>query len=296
MGKSTREEVLFISWVYSDESRKNTRLMVNSLRSFGGAYSQCPVWIFVPDARLLADLEFSWSNIEIKFLDTPESIRKYNYGHKVYACAKAEEKASQDVSSLVWVSPEILFINPPVSFDLVEYYRAAFRPVHIQNVGLRVGDPLDLFWKGVYRHAGVSDIDMEVESFVDRVRLRAYFNSAAFAVNPGLGYCRRWLKLFEDLVTDEEYQHTACQDEWHRVFLHQAVLSALVASVVERERLRLLSPDYIYPYNLHNDVHAEYKARSLDELVCLYSEGRSLNPKEITDIEVPEPYRSWLAD
>ena len=34
--------------------------------------------------------------------------------------------------------------------------------------------------------------------------------------------------------------------------------------------------------------------RSLDDLVCIYHEGRSLDPEEITDIEVGRQLRSWL--
>ena len=69
----------------------------------------------------------------------------------------------------------------------------------------------------------------------------------------------------------------------------------IVAAEAGSEGLRLLTPDYIYPYNLHSDVPEIRKARSLDELVCIYHEGRSLKPGDMKDIEVSEPYRSWLA-
>jgi len=295
MSSAAEDPGLFITWAYSNESFRHVQLMIDSIRKFGGEFLHCPVWVFVPETKDLENLEFKGQNIEIKLLDTPDSIRNYYYGNKVYACARAEELVGQDVRSLVWVSPEILFVNPPALFDLVGDIQAAFRPVHIQNVGLRVDENLDTFWSGVYRGAGVKDIDMELESYVDRVQLRAYFNSAAFGLDPALGLCRKWFDLFEELVTDAEFQRKACQDGWHQVFLHQAVLSALVAARVRKERLLILPPEYVYPYNLHGDVPLDRKAHSLDELVCLFYEGRSLIPEEVTDIKVTEPYKSWLA-
>ena len=134
-----------------------------------------------------------------------------------------------------------------------------------------------------------------VESYVDGQRLRAYYNSHAFAINPGLGLLRRWAEVFETLVVDGAFQAAACHDARHQVFLHQAVLSTLLATTVDPARLRLLPPEYIYPYNLHAAVPEARQARALDDLVCIAYEDRSLDPAEIEDIAVGEPLRSWLA-
>ena len=53
---------------------------------------------------------------------------------------------------------------------------------------------------------------------------------------------------------------------------------------------------YNYPYNLHQSVPPERRAVALNDLVCLTYEERSLDPKLMTDIEVHEPLRPWLAD
>lgn len=52
------------------------------------------------------------------------------------------------------------------------------------------------------------------------------------------------------MVTDEAFQAGPCRDELHRIFLHQAILSTLVAKQLDWERVRLLPPEYNYPLNL----------------------------------------------
>jgi hypothetical protein len=171
----------------------------------------------------------------------------------------------------------------------------ALRPVHISNVGLPASSPLDPFWAGVYATVGVADVALKVESFVDGSALRAYFNTHLVAVDPAVGLFRRWLAHFETLMTNRAFQQGPCRDEPHQIFLHQAVLSTLIATGIPQERIRLLPPDYSYPYNLQDQVPADRRARSLAALTCLTYEGRTLNPAAMEDIAVPEPWRSWLA-
>jgi hypothetical protein len=97
------------------------------------------------------------------------------------------------------------------------------------------------------------------------------------------------------MVSNEDYQLKYCQDELHRIFLHQAILSALLVTSLDRKRIRILPPDYNYPYNLHQSVPLERQAQALNDLVCIAYEDRSLDPIVVDDIEIHEPLRTWLA-
>ena len=97
------------------------------------------------------------------------------------------------------------------------------------------------------------------------------------------------------LLADADFQASACADDLHRIFLFQALWSALLTAELPRERLRLLPPDYNYPYNLHGRVAPERRAAALNELTSLTYEGRSLAPELVQDVEIREPLRSWLA-
>ena len=117
----------------------------------------------------------------------------------------------------------------------------------------------------------------------------------AFAIDPSLGLLRRWYECFEALVADQDFRTESCADDLHQIFLHQAVLSALLATAVEPARIRVLPPAYNYPYNLHQAVPFDRRAASLNDLVCITYEDRSLDPNVVDDIDIHEPLGSWLA-
>ena len=158
-----------------------------------------------------------------------------------------------------------------------------------------MSEPLDGFWEKTFEAVGVRDVQASVESFVDGQEIRAYYNSHAFAVDPSLRLLQQWKACFEGLVLDQGFQKGPCADELHQIFLHQAVLSALIATTVETSRTRILPPDYNYPYNLHESVPFDKRASTLNERVCVAYEERSLDPSAVADIVIDEPLHSWLA-
>jgi len=288
------DRVVLVTLVADDADVARVGLLVDSIRSFGGDLSDGPIWVFVtPSIEVPRD---AWTRQAAHAVPLNGSVpvRDYPFTAKVAACARAERMTSERVRSLVWIDPGCLVVAPPRLFALDDAADAAVRPVHIQNVGLQPHQPLDDFWRGVYAAAGLSDVPSTVETFVDGRRLRAYFNSHAFAVNPARGLLRRWAEVFGVLVDDEAYQRRGCQDERHRVFLHQAVLSALLIAELGPDRIRVLPPDYNYPYNLHRDVPAERRASSLGKLVCLAYEDRPLHPDLVADIAIDDALDAWL--
>lgn len=256
-------------------------LMAASLREFGGPLADSPVWAFGSGKAGGAEL-----------FPMPDS-GGFPFSGKVAACARAEELASGKYDTMIWIDPECLVVNPPVLYALEPPFRAAFRPVHIRNVGLPWGAVPDAYWSRVFRVAG--EPDFPVESFVDGQRLRAYFNTHAFSVDPGIGLMGRWKAAFGELARDRDFTSGPCSDELHKVFLHQAVLSALAGSELGEKGIRILPPGYNYPYNLQEKVPAGKRAVSMEDLVTVAWEGRSLDPEDMADIAVREPLRSWLA-
>lgn len=228
-------------------------------------------------------------------LTVPEIVKHYWFASKVYACAQAEEMAGAEVRSLIWLSSDCLIIKPPILFDLGSSFDVAVRPVHIRNIGLLATEPLDGYWKKVYEIAGVNDVEAAVESFVDSQHIRAYFNSHALAVNPSKRLFRQWFECFRALVCDLEFQSSYCQDDLHQIFLHQAILSALITTTTDSARTCTLPPDYSYPYNLHGSIPLDRRASALNDSVCITYEDRSLDPGVVDDISIHEPLRSWLS-
>jgi len=281
---------IFVTAVNSYEDGKYARVLIDSIRAFGGVLSQSPIWVFAGDSQ-----NAPYTDVQVLPLRVPDTIRHYLFADKVFACAQAEAMMDGQAQSLVWIDSTCLVVNPPVLFDLGLSFDVAVRPVHIKNVGLAPTEPLDLFWKTIYTAVGVADVQSTVESFVDRQRLRSYFNSHAFALNPSRGLCRDWLDQFQALVCDQKFQATACQDQRHRIFLFQAILSALIVTRLDAQRIHILPPTYNYPYHLHSSVPEEHRAKSLDDLVCLTHETRTLDLDMMNDVEMSASLRAWLS-
>jgi hypothetical protein len=284
---------VFITYA-SQQDTENIRLLISSLRTFGGELANSPFWIFTKN--LSAEINKNDGLTHQFNLEVSSDISAYPFGKKVAACAQAEEIASSQTKSLVWIDPSCLIIQPPELFDLGSAFDAAFRPVHIRNIGLSPNDELDVFWRGIYDLLGLEHLPFTVTSFVDNQRLRPYFNSHAFSFNPTLGIMRLWYQHFQQLISDHSFQSAACPDDLHKIFLFQALLSTLVASRIEPARLRILPSSYNYPYNLQARVPEERRARTLNELVCLTYEERDVHPDRVSDIQILEPLRSWLTE
>ncbi len=286
----------FVTCIRSEQDVFLARVLIESLREFGGPLSDCPLTVYATRPETEAGEALTGPGVEVMPLGVPEHVRRWPYGDKVAACAHAEATAGPGFSALVWLDLECLIVQPPVQFALGDAHDVAVRPVHIRNVGLAPDEPLDGFWQGIYKAVGLQDAPFTVETFIARERLRAYFNSHGLSVDPRLGLWGRWLDTYSALIADSSFVEGACADARHSVFLFQAVFSAIVAACVPEERISILPPTYNYPYNLHMRVPADRRAQALNDLVCFTFEDRDIRPDRVHDIEVREPLRSWLAD
>lgn len=285
---------IILTKVSSAEEKPYTRLMIESLQTFGGSLSRCPVWVFATDGLAPDCADVAGGQVRVIPLSIPADLRGYPFSSKVLACARAEELAPAGTGSLIWLDSGCLVVQPPELFDLSEDFDAAFRPVHIRNVGSPVHEPMDAFWQGVYRSVGVRETGFTVQPFIGEDTLRAYFNSHGFSVRTGLGLFTRWAELYAGLVRDTAFQAAACQEEPHRIFLFQAVLSTLAAALIPAQRIRILPPNYNYPYHLQEQVPADRRARALNELVTSAFEESLVVPDRVKDIHILEPLRSFL--
>jgi len=288
-------KTIFITMVRSPEELSRLTLLVKSIRAWGGRLARLPIIIFSVNPIQVSCKELEDDLTESIMLDIPDNLRRYYYGDKVFACARAEE-LFPEAGTLIWIDPACLVVNPPIEYLLKEQNDCAVRPVHIKNVGLHANEPLDIFWKKIYEICSVKDTGSTVETFVDKSLIRAYYNTHAFAVNPAAYLFRQWLSLFEKLVQDSEYQQAACDDVLHKIFLHQAVLSALISVSCNEDSVRILPSEYNYPYNLQEKVPEDRKALAFNDLVTIAYENRSLDPDKIEDIDIREPLKGWLRE
>ncbi|MBN2380219.1 hypothetical protein JXM67_10520 [candidate division WOR-3 bacterium] len=289
-------DAVFVTVVRSLKAEKEVSFMVESIRTFAGPMSKCPVWVYTRVPQKQNRMNLGGLGTEVVHLEIPDSIAEYIFADAVSACALAEDKAKGKFRSLIWIDTSCLVVQPPLLMNLGPDADAAVRPVHVRNVGRLAAEPPDGYWQGIFNALGVRDVSSTVASFVDDQRIRSYFNTHSFAVNPDKGLMKRWLELFEKLVTDKGFQSDYCSDEVHKIFLFQAILSTLLVSVLDEERIRILPPSYNYPYNLHDKLPEDRRAKALDELTTFTYEGRKISPGEMADIEIGVSLKTWLAE
>jgi len=289
--------VVFATVVLTPYQERAAALLVESIRTFGGEFNQAPIYVAVDNPDTLPCTGSRERGARVIRLELDEAARAYPFAAKVYAAAQVERMVATAARTLVWLDAETLVLAPPTDLDLDGPQVVAARPVFLLNtVGLPVDQPVDHFWSAIYEAAGADPAAVPaVVSLVEDVAIRLYINCGIIAFRPGRGICREWAKTFGALASDEAFQRSACADARHRIFLHQAVLSAVVAARTRPAERRWLPPGYVYPLHLHNRLPIEKRAHRLNDLTCMIVESLWEEAAGVSRVmPVEEPLRSWL--
>jgi len=291
--------LVFAMLVTSPTEEQQANILINSIRDFGGRYAGCPVYLFISDTVNASCRSITASNVTFIPIDVSDTLPKYPFLSKVFACAMAEELAQGKSEILVWMDVDGLVLNEPDEFYLGKNKKIAIRPVNLRNnVGLLINNPADPYWQKIYDYTGLAtDKVPVVETLVDTRKIRSYLNCAIFSIRPDQGIFREWKRLFLLLAHDREYQNNACITDNHKIFLHQAVLSAIVSSRIKKNEIQWFSQKAGYPLHHHNELPQEKKAGRLNQLESLIYERLWDVPNWImSTIQVDEPLKSWLKE
>jgi hypothetical protein len=291
--------LVFATAVVSPYQEQAAAILIDSIHSFGGDYSRAPVLVVVDDPDERPCLGLKARGARIIPLEMDQAARGYPYAFKVYAAAQAERIVASDADTLVWLDAETLVLAPPRELVLDRLHAVAAHPVFLLNtIGLPIAQPVDEFWSAIYTVTGVDPATVPaVESFVESTKIRFYINCGIIAYRPKVGICQEWARAFSVVVRDAAFQRSACPDPLHRIFLHQAVLSAVILARTRQTEVRLLAPGYLYPLNLQDRLPIEKRAQKLNGLTCVIVESLWQDRKDWTTlITVDEPLRTWLAE
>ncbi len=295
--ESYADTVLFISLVTDAIEAAHAGLLIDSLRDFGGPFSDCAVWVFYPEKFAIDRTVLSRKVARLVPFRLPQLYSSFLFAEKPYVAAKAEEMLLPGVRCLAWLDHGALILNSPNLYVLDPDFDAALRPVYVKNIGLLANDPLDGYWKAVYQAAGLEDDGGHtVASVTDGKVLRPYFNCGQYAMNSSMGIFRRWWKCFERLVNDADFQAGACQDEEHQIFLHQAAFSAVIMKNIDWERIRRLPPEYGYPFHHRHDLPAETRLSTAKRAVVGLTYGDLPDPEHGGYREVSEFLAEWVRE
>lgn len=285
--------------VASPSDERSAVMLIESIRAYGGIFKDCPVYVFQDITADNPCLRLKKLGVNMLPLQIDPAAKNYLFSAKVYACAQAEKLLTGKVENLIWFDNTSLVFSSLDGLFLQDGKDVALRPVQLLNtIGLAPEAPVDAFWSGIYKVAGVDPQNVPIiETFVDGKKIRFYINCQIISFRPDAGICREWERIFTSLLKDAEYQKAACADVLHQIFLHQAVLSAVINARVKDSGLQWMSPECGYPFNLHEKLPPGKKlARMNDARYLIYDTMMQRRQDWLEVMHVDEPLKSWLTD
>ncbi len=295
---------IFATAVIWKEQLPDIVRLAESIRTFGGKYSEAPVWAFYsPDVELddstltekLADL-----GVELKPYTIPEGAAWFYYAGKPYAAAEAEAIAAEDSTNiLVWVDPDTIFLMQPDEFDLPDKIRLAYRTIMHNRAGSLYDQPPGALWQRIYELTSVTD-DMlfPMTTQADLQKIRAYFHCGILVLRPQKGILRRWADDFSMMIQDSVIVEQCRADVDKRVFLHQNALTGAVLNTLGRDEMVELSDRYNYPLLFEKNYEASRPFDDLTDVVsmrCVVS-AEKVGPDWYTELTGPEDRIAWLRE
>lgn len=307
--ESARADLAFVTYIGDNSQEAPAAALAASIRKWGGEYADCPVYVVLVDPGV-SGYRAKDFNVELVSLELPDEVSGYPFAWKAWAAARVEELTEGMFSTLVWLDPETMILRPPTAYDLKSGFGAAVAPVALINTGQPETEPVDAYWAPIYERCGLDMAKMfTVETKVDCKQVRVWLNCGMFSVRPDRGLLREWKLILGELIADSLFQKAAITDAVHRTFLHQAVISTLIVSRLERSEISMLPNDCNYPLFLHGlDFRTlsgtvyrmpEHKRVSkFSELTSVFLESLfERHPDWIKYVPpVDEPMKSWLIE
>jgi hypothetical protein len=271
--------------------------LIRSLRENGGKYRDSEVFIVSTDPDLdLRGLD-KMKGVRILDSDMPPEYNSYPLAVKPFAAAQAERLLTRRDVTLTWFDPETIILSPPEGLIVKGRIKAVVQPVFLtNNISLLPGEPLNDFWERIYGKTDVSYGDIPVvKSLIDGKSILAYYNCEIFSVDPAEGICEQWAEIMDDLLSDRTFAYGVCNTDQRKIFLHQAVLSAVIVSKAGKKGTRSLNLKFGYPLNLHERIPPDRQITPLNSISCAIIEDLwERDPSWMNDIMATEPLKSWI--
>ena len=255
-------DVAFLICVEHGRLESEALLLVDSLRRWGGAVADAPVYAFAPRPGFhpTAETIAALAERDVRYVDEPlvtrfEEIPTFN---KVAVSAWAEREL--DHETLVFADTDSVFLGEPSELIGGDWL-AAVRPVDRRIAGSRGKGKNEPFWRKMYAELGVEAAPF-VETTVGQMAIRAYWNSGLIAARRSAGLLSAWERALGRL-----FDAGIVQKRWPQ-FMDQLSWAGVTADV--HDRLLILSPPYNYPLRHRQALLPEARDLDLAEIVHLH--------------------------
>jgi len=289
--------LVFVTYAVGLPQARKVEVLIDSIRTFAGAYAAAPVYVAADPAASSALSTSRQTAVHLVGLAVPEIARDVPLAVKAYAAAQVEGMLPPHVDTMLWMDPETVVLSPPLGLVLEAKQAVAMQPVFLLNrVGLPPDRPVDGYWSRVYREAGVNVSTLPtLQASADQGPVRFYINCGVIAYRPAKRLCAEWARALTAVLSDTTYRREHVADPLHAVFLHQAVLSAVIAARTLPGERRWIPINHGYPLGQHERLPAERRVKRLNDVACLiYDQVWDAGPGWMSAIPADEPLRTWL--
>jgi len=294
------EKLVFASTVFpSRSSETQALLLAESIRTFAGSLAQASIWFFIPSIGKELSATFKERLLALNVSSIPFKIdsetANFPLASDVLAAALAESEALTSANLLAWLASNTVVIQEPKEFLLPSNKTLSFRPVHHTLIGSRYKEPLDPFWTSIYRYCKVPEARVfPMMTHVDATKIRPYFNAGLLVTRPKKRLLQAWRHTFFGVYQEPSFQKFYQKDERYAIFIHQAVLSGVILSMLETIEIQELPPTYNYPVHLYAQDVSGHRPSSLEELVTFRHEGFYTDPQWINNMPAKKPLKQWI--
>ncbi len=286
------EKLIFV--YFSDCTDPKDLILAASIRKFGKSLSDYPIWVLIPKigANFNKEIRNLFLSLDVEIIPfSTKNEPQFPFINYVLAAANAELLAKKKGLLLAWLGSNTIIFNEPQQFILDDDKNLGYRPVHHTNIGSFYDEPIDPFWDLVYQNCKVSKEQIfPMKTHVDHNKIRPYFNAGCLIVRPEKGILQSWWKSYKELYHKKYFKDYYNKNYLYAIFIHQAVLSGVILSTIERNELFELPFDYNYPLNLYYNCPFVYRAKNINELKTVRYE----DPEELKTLPIQDPLRSWL--
>jgi len=288
-----------VTYVSDNLQERSVKAFIKSVRKFAGKYRNSKIYIVLGDQTNFPCKSLKSKNVILLPLKMDAGFKDYPLVFKAFAAAQVEKIVKDEVATLAWFDPSTLVLNSLDELDLEYKYSVAIRPVSLLNtIGIKPGSEPNDYWAPIYNELNLDYKNVPAyQTVVDEKPIQAYFNCEIFSVKPNLGIFTEWAEVLTKFLKDEKYQKNVSNTFLRSLFLHQAVLSAVIISKADTKKIKPLSIKTGYPFGQHDRLSDQKKIKTLNELsVIIFDYQWDRNPKWLEKIPANEPLKDWLIE
>lgn len=237
-----------------------SKLLVYSLRTFGGRFKDIPVYSYSPrkNRKISKDTIsfFEQNQVEYIDLDLNTKFENYHFANKVESACHRERNTKADI--LVWLDSDIFFLNEPNEFTNFEGADVMLRPEDFVAMGTaHPEDKNALYWKKLYELLNVK-VQRKVFTTVTHKEILEYYQAGHIITKTSNSLFAKWKENYSR-VMDYGLEPLSVAD--------QTVISATVSQM--ELKVKQVHKGYNAPLNF-NKKHNKYSLQDFAELVTVH--------------------------